>query len=1027
VDVCAQCGTENPGGLSTCPVCGTQLTILPTERRKLVTMLFCDVTGSTAMGERLDPEAVRELMLRYFHEMRSAIERHGGTVEKFAGDAVMAVFGVPIAHEDDAIRAVRAASEMRDRLKQLNPMLERNYGAQLRMRVGVNTGEVVTSPAGQRDTFVTGDAVNTAARLEQAAGTDEILLGELTYELAGDAVRAEPLVPVAAKGKAEPVSAYRLLAVSAGPPAIRARQTPLTGRTFELAELEDLFERATAEKSCVLATILGEPGVGKSRLAAELIGRLSGRASVHTGRCLSYGEGITYWPLAELVRAAASIHDEDSAADARRKIAALVEPAAAERVATAIGVGDESFTADDIAWAFGRLFEQLAGTRPLVALIEDLHWAERTLLDLFTRLATRAEAPILLLCTARPELAQQEADWPVALQLQPLARHEIEQLIEGYGLPDSARQRVAASARGNPLFAEELAAYLREQPDADATPNTIQALLTARLDLLTEAERAAAEVGSVEGEVFHRGPVAEAASLEGLVERGLIAPAQAMFVGQAAYRFKHVLVRDAVYNGAPKRRRADLHERFADWLVRIAGARVTEYDEILGYHLEQAYLLLADLGPPTDHAHKLARRAAEHLIAAGRRATYRGDEPATVNLLDRATELLPTGDPERLKFVDMLGASLQMTGEFERAERLLSEAIDVAVACGDQQSEVRADLQRWWSYLLLRRPGGSADDGERIARRAVSVLQEVGDTWGLARAWSVIGVVEEIRCRSRSAETAYRHAIRYASEAGDHGLAAYIAADLVQTTENGPTPVEEALRRCEEMSERVQVDRLAVAKTFTARAHLNAMRGCFDEARAFVARAAAIIDELGIAGGSYGSAPALRRAQVELYADDPAAVERELRPVWEALVDLGDQAEQPRLEGVALGLAEATYRQGRHDEAARFAQAAKAAAVSDSPLGQAEWRGIQARLLANEGDAEAAERLAREAVSLLAATDFLNDRGNRLVDLAEVLRIAGRDDEAVPVLTEALSQYEQKGNIVSAARVRALLPTASEE
>jgi class 3 adenylate cyclase/tetratricopeptide (TPR) repeat protein len=980
------------------------------------------------MGERLDPETVRELMLRYFHEMRGAIERHGGTVEKFAGDAVMAAFGVPIAHEDDALRAVRAAAEMRERLEELNPTLEHAYGARLGMRIGVNTGEVVASPSAQRDTFVTGDPVNTAARLEQAAAEGEILLGELTYELAQHGLLAERAADVDAKGKAQPVATYRLVSVSRGIPPIPRPKTPLIGRTRELAKLERLFEQAAAGRRCTLATIVGEPGVGKSRLAAEFVSQLGASTGVYTGRCLSYGEGITYWPLGEIVRHAASIHDDDTPDVAREKINVLVDYAAGGRIASAIGLNDASFTADEIAGAFGSLFEALAVARPLVALIEDVHWAEMTLLDLFRRIAARSKSPILVLCTARPELVQQQTDWPVSLQLEPLTQGETEHLLDVFHLPDRARAKVAETARGNPLFAEELAAYLRERSGDEAIPLTLNALLNARLDLLTEPERAAAERGSIEGEVFHRGPLADlsgidvAQTLAGLVDRGLIAPAQAVFVGEAAYRFKHVLVRDAVYNGAPKRLRAELHERFADWLEHTAGDRTVEYEEILGYHLERAYRFLAELGPIDEHGTRLARRAAiDYLIPAGSRAGARADDSAVVSLLGRAASLLPPDDPQRLEFIPVLGMGLQMIGEFEKAEALLSEAIAVAVARGDSHLAARARLQRWWSYSHLGLPGGSADDAEREARAAIRVFEEAGDERNLAGAWSLRAAADEIRSRSADAQAAKRRAIHYATEAGDLIHAAYMSADLVQGTEFDSTPVEEALRLCEEMTERVTIDRLAVAKTFTARAHLSAMQGSFDQARVLVRRASAIVEDLGLIRAGYGPSMAIRRAQVELLAGDPVAAEGELRPAYERLLELEASADTRTLYNLALMLAEALYAQKRYAEAVQLVRLAEGADAGDAPLGEAARKSLQAKLMAVDGEITAAEALAREAVGFTAATDLLKEHADRVFDLGETLRVGGRSAEAVRALEEALQLYERKGDIASAAKTRALL------
>ncbi len=584
VTTCPACRHENRAGAGFCDACGTALVAPAPERRKLATILFCDVTGSTAMGERVDAESVRELMFRYFHEMRAAIERHGGTVEKFIGDAVMAVFGVPEAHEDDALRACRAAHEMQQRIETLAPELEQRYGTRLHARIGVNTGEVVAGAG--RETFATGDPVNVAARLEQAAAPGEVVIGELTYRLAGGAVHAEPLAPVEAKGKGEPLAAFRLLGVAAVA-APRPAAVPLIGREREMHELEEAFERACAEARCVLVTVVGEPGVGKSRLIADVELRLGSRGRVLKGRCLSYGEGITFWPIAEIVRAAAGIHDDDSGEEARAKVARLVDEQAASRIAALIGLGG-SVAPEDVAWALRRLVGALTAQRPLVLTVEDLHWAEPTLLDLLVSLA-ELDVPVLLLATARPDLLEARLDWPGVVRLEPLDADHTERLLRELGAePDG---KLVARAGGNPLFVHELAALLREDGAAVAVPSSLSGLLTARLDRLPPPERDAVERAAVEGETFHRGAVAAlletdvgavAERLSALVERELAFPAEARFIDEAAFRFRHVLVRDAAYAGLVKRLRAELHERFADWLESKVGDRLAEVEEIVG-------------------------------------------------------------------------------------------------------------------------------------------------------------------------------------------------------------------------------------------------------------------------------------------------------------------------------------------------------------------------------------------------------------------------------------------------------------
>ncbi len=418
---CPTCGTENPQRAKFCVECGAALEGEPAGRarstRKVVTILFADVAGSTALGELLDPEAVRALMDRYFALMRRIIEAHGGTVEKFIGDAVMAVFGIPVVHEDDALRAVRAADEIRAALETGDLFAAGDQT--VRFRTGINTGEVFAGDPGSGQAFVTGDAVNTAARLEQAASPGEILLGRLTWQLVRDAVSVEPVDPISAKGKADPLPAYRLLALDPGvADHHRGHEAPLVGREHELAALTDVFDQVVSGRICQLVTLLGTAGAGKSRLVAEFAASADRDATVLRGRCLSYGEGITYWPIGEIVRAAAGIGESDSADAARTKLRARLdgEPEAdtiAARVASAIGLSTDPAPQEEVFWAIRKLWEHLAGERPLIVIIEDIHWAEPTLLDLIEHIVdyTR-DRPILLLCPARPELSAVREGWP---------------------------------------------------------------------------------------------------------------------------------------------------------------------------------------------------------------------------------------------------------------------------------------------------------------------------------------------------------------------------------------------------------------------------------------------------------------------------------------------------------------------------------------------------------------------------------------------------------------------------------------
>ena len=468
-----------------------------------MTAVFCDLSGSTALAERVDAEAVFGLMRSYFESTQSALERHGGAVEKFVGDAVVGVFGIPEAHEDDALRACRAASEIQERVTMLNEQLEERYGTRIAVRIGINTGEVVTGEVGSRamfaggDAVVLGDAMNVAARLEQAAAPGEVLIGAPTWRLVRAAADVEPHEPVHAKGKSEPLAAYRLVGVTAAGQAPRQDAAPLAGREDELAVLVRAFDEVDAGRSCRLVTVVGEPGIGKSRLAAELLERVGARARVARGACLSYGEGITYWAIAEAVRTLVGIREDLSLEAARAQVDASLAgapdgEAVAEQIAQLLGLRGGSTTPEELAWAVRRFLAAAAGGQPLIVVIDDIQWGERALLDLFRALpAALLGVPLLALCLARPELLERDPDWPVTVRLAPLGPGDVDALLAALGAPSPLRERLAAAAAGNPLFAEELVASLADQGllGDDSTglqevelPVGINALLAARLD-----------------------------------------------------------------------------------------------------------------------------------------------------------------------------------------------------------------------------------------------------------------------------------------------------------------------------------------------------------------------------------------------------------------------------------------------------------------------------------------------------------------------------------------------------------------
>ncbi len=624
--------------------------------RKTVTVVFCDVVDSTRRAEQLDAEQVRATMNRYFSVARDVLEGHGGTVEKFIGDAVMAVFGIPTLHEDDAMRALRASAEL---LAAVN---------EIELRIGINTGEVIASDSGgDSTTLVTGDAVNVAARLQQAAQPGQILVGEATRLLVRAAATLEPVPSVSAKGKAEPIIAFRLVSV-VGSDGRTPGVARLVGRSAESAQLRAALEEVESSNSGRLVTVVGAAGVGKSRLVAEFLEKTGSSVSVFRGRCLPYGSGITYFPLTQVVKSAAGVTDTDDRAEVRAKLEALVGvgPEANEVgrvIASAVGLDDTPIHEEDIFWATRRLLERLAANGTVVVMVEDIHWAEPALLDLLEYLGEFiTDAAVLVVCLTRPDLFERRPSWgrgrvgstTLALDALPagLAGELFDQL-EGSGtIAPALRQRILDAAEGNPLYVEEMVAMLVEDGRAAGdpadvhVPPTIEALLAARIDGLPAAERDIAERASVIGRVFEasavRELVADSASetlgrdLLALVRKEFIRPDRAELSIGDAYKFRHILIRDAAYRALPKSERAALHEAFADWLERAAGDRVQEYMEIVGFHLEQAHGYRVELGLNDDHTTALARRASSWLGRAGERAHDRRDITAWVGLTERA-------------------------------------------------------------------------------------------------------------------------------------------------------------------------------------------------------------------------------------------------------------------------------------------------------------------------------------------------------------------------------------------------------
>jgi class 3 adenylate cyclase/DNA-binding winged helix-turn-helix (wHTH) protein len=1017
------------------------------ERRKTVTVLFSAVGASAGNGERLDPEVRRRVVAPFATEMRAVLERHGGTVETYPGDAAMAVFGVPVLHEDDALRAARAATEMRAALP---ATVDEASGVSLALRVGIGTGEVIADRPAAGEPLATGEAVNVAKGLEEVAGAGEILIDEETHRLLRGSVRAEDAGHRDSR-TGEPVAALRLIELRPDSPGRASRlDSPLVGRDRPLGTLSTVFAAVATDRACHLVTVLGAAGVGKSRLVREFAEGLGDEATVLTGRCLPYGEGITYWPLAEVVRGMTPADAEVSAPAITAQLAGEAKAdQIAAAVAEAVGVGvPEGGTSEEIFWAARRLLEAVARRRPLVVVFDDLQWAEPTFLDLIEHAADLSRgAPIMLLCLARPELLDARPGWgggklnATSILLEPLGdedtRDLIGNLLSRATLPPATAERIATATEGNPLFAEELLAMLiddgllrrddgnwtvADEPADLPVPPTIHALLAARIEALPDQERALLAHASVEGTVFHRGALdalmpgtvepALERDLSALVRRDLISPDRSSFVVEEAYRFRHILIRDAAYRSLPKERRAGLHQRFAGWVEQAAGSRLGAYEEILGYHLEQAFLLLVQLGAIDADAEALAERAAKHLEAAGRRALARSDHSGAVSLLERAATLFPADHAGRATLLADLGAALIEAGRLSDADRVLDEAARAAAAMGDECAGARVLVHQQF-LRLARGEAASTAEAAAVIERVVPVFEQGGDYVGLCDELRLRAWLYWIEAQADAAGRAWEQAAAYAQRAGDEHERTEILRWVPLSLVFGPTPVADAIRRCEAIQQEVSGNPAAAADVLQALAALHAMEGRFDHARDLLAESSAAFEELGL---TLTTVAGHDTALVELLAGDPVAAEECLRVGYSTLEQMG---ETNLLSTSAAYLAQALLAQGRDHEAERFARLSDELASADDLFTQILWRGVLARTLAGGDRIDEALTLARQAVELAERTDFISHRGDALVDFAVVMVKAGHLEQARTALANALRLYREKGNTVAADRARA--------
>jgi class 3 adenylate cyclase/tetratricopeptide (TPR) repeat protein len=963
--------------------------------RKLATVLFADLVGSTALVAGSDPEVARRLVTHFFDRVSTCVEAHGGTVEKFAGDAVMAAFGIPRAHEDDAERAVRAALAVRDSVHELG----------LDLRIGIEAGQVLADETDS--TFATGEAVNLAARLQQSAEPNEILVGPGALRLLDAPIELEAAGERDLRGLDAPLATWRVLGVADGVQPARRMAGPFVGREYELELLRNTFERTVRDSRAHLFTVFGEPGIGKSRLGAEFLAGLEG-ATVLAGRCLPYGEGITYWPLAEMVKVAAGIADDDPVEEAYAKLRACCEDeAVADLIGLAVGVlealeGQRS--QQEIAWAAREWAEQLAGAQPLVLVFEDIHWAEEPLLELIEHLAAWVRTgPLLVLCLARPELLDVYPGWgggrlrATAIELEPLPRDEVEELVAALldePLPVALHASLLDKTEGNPLFLEETVRMLAEGDGEGRVvriPDTLQALIAARIDNLPYAEKALVQRAAVIGRLFWEGALGYLAPelddrddvLESLEMREFVVrESRSTISGERAFRFKHVLIREVAYAGLPKSARAHHHERFAQWLQE-RGAE--ELLEIRAYHLDQAAQLLAELdgSPPRE----LAVEAAAALTAAGKRALGREANEAGRKLLLRAVELEPT-----LERRYSAAVAARRLADYPALASEMEEVLREAREVGDRPREGRA------LYSLAEAALVRDADVARSRELAEAALDAVPPDDAPARfeALMVRGQAGSWVGDLSDQQSFVQEALEVARAAGRKDMEARAALDLaaifvarIELDQAEPL----VKRACELAEESGSI--AARATALATRARLASIRGDLEAAEEAFEQARELFEEA-------GSAWSLGRTLLGLawtlwQKGELDRAERTFRDSIRILKPLEDRA---TLCESQRSLAQLLVQLGRLEEAERVALEARRTVGPQDQTSRATTRMALATVRIAQGKDDEAEELLREALEIVSATDFRYTKLEIVRALGALLRARGRVDEAAALEVE---------------------------
>ena len=990
--------------------------------RRPVTVVCVLLRVASDSGVALDPEAYEVVNEQSVAVLTAVLERYGGKLATSVNERLIGVFGAASVHEDDALRAVRASLDARSALTAETAVLLRRYGMSSACGFGVATGEaLVGGPVPLRSA---GNAGTQAIMLAEAAEPGQILIDRPTQELAAAAIETESAGPDR--------FVLRSAQAATRPLALRL-DAPLVGRDEEMRQLEATCARASREQATMLATVVGEAGLGKTRLVYELGRRLGDEVTVLTGRCLPYGEGITFWPLREVIRQAACGHDSPESIKALLGGQADAGEVAA-RLSLALGPGNQGrLDAAEIFWAARRLLETLAQSRPLVVVFEDLHWAESTFIDLVESLVVqRGRSPIVLVCVARPELLEQRPAWAagmeraISIDLAPLADGSAAALLDSLAgdqrIPPSTRTRLLNTAAGNPLYLEQLAVSLSEQAESETRPvlpPTIQALLGARLQRLGPGASSVLARAAIVGKDFGmqavrellppeaRGPLSR--NLQTLVAKGLVEHEPSDRRPAEEYSFRHILIQEAAYRAIPKLLRAELHHRFADWLEYVVWEPATKRPEILGYHLEQSVRYLSELRPAEAKASPLPRRASEHLEIAGRAAHDRSDALAAMNLLDRAAALLPGDDPALARIYTSLGTALTEAGQLEKARTTLDHAQRIAAGHGDEGQRAHARVQALLSGFKMDPNKASAEIAQALPEMR-SQFARGPDELGLCRILQLQAAVDWNHARSAAAEDAWQRAARYARRANDRRQLAEILGWLASAALWGPTSAAEGIRRCADYLDEIGNHPRGQAVILLHMAGLYAMQDQVATAQATLSRAKSHLDTLGPTMTAAVTEPA---AFIAMLAGDPVTAEMHLRLEYESLSRMG---EKDFLSTTAALLARAIVTQGekRYAEAIQLIEISLEAAGGEDLSAQIIGQGLSARILADRGRHAEAVELASSAVALAAQTDLLSQHADALLDLAHALATSGRVAEAQAAATQALDLYQRKGNLPGA-------------